>query len=224
MGLGATDDVDNAGFLKGNRWLVLVFGMFSELCGGSIYVPGLYISDVQSLWFPGSGETEVQNLVFASNLGNWMPWAGFFYDWRHGGPVRTVLMASLFSFVGYGGLYLLSTVDGGKHASFWPLAIFWFIWGTGSGWYDNAAVSTTAHNFKHHRGRAMGLVKSFYGLSGSIIATLYLAFFPSSDAAPAFLLFLGIFLLVLGCASAPIIRRLPPRGSSRGALPRLHGP
>ena len=51
-----------------------------------------YLATVKELWFPARGDANLlmQQLVYASNLGCWLPLAGIFYDSRHGGPRNTV--------------------------------------------------------------------------------------------------------------------------------------
>ena len=82
---------------KVSRFRVLTAGLLLELCGGSIYIVSLYLHQVQVIWFPNDDNSleKVESLAFACNLGNWIPIAGFFYDWRYGGPRNTVLAASL---------------------------------------------------------------------------------------------------------------------------------
>ena len=104
----------------------------------------LYLHQVQVIWFPNDDNSleKVESLAFACNLGNWIPIAGFFYDWRYGGPRNTVLAASLLTLVGYGGLWLCSVhVPEGGYSSagrLWLLRILWFMWGHGSGYFDCA--------------------------------------------------------------------------------------
>ena len=59
---------------------------------GSVYITSLYLATVKGLWFPSRGDANLlmQQLVYASNLGCWLPLAGIFYDSRHGGPRNTV--------------------------------------------------------------------------------------------------------------------------------------
>ena len=195
---------------KVSRFRVLTAGLLLELCGGSIYIVSLYLHQVQVIWFPNDDNSleKVESLAFACNLGNWIPIAGFFYDWRYGGPRNTVLAASFLTLVGYGGLWLCSVhVPEGGYSSagrLWLLRILWFMWGHGSGYFDCACIATTAHNFAKERGTAMGVVKALYGLSGSLLTQPYKCFF-SSDA-PAFLAFLGIGLSSLGTVVAPFVR------------------
>ena len=199
---------------KESRFRVLAAGLLLELCGGSVYIISLYIHQVQVAWFPNDPDSlsKVESLAFACNLGNWIPLAGFFYDWRHGGPRRTVRVACLLTLVGYGGLWYCSmhVPDGGWGAGsrIWVLRLLWFMWGHGSGYFDCACIATTAANFPKERGSAIGVAKALYGLSGALLATPYTAFFSAMGHAPSFLAFLGIGLSSLGLVTSPFVREV----------------
>lgn len=189
-----------------SRWVPVFAGMMVELCGGSIYIPSLYTSDLKSRFFGGpAGQSSIETLVFACNLGNWFPAAGFFQDSRFGGGTSTTLIACALTFVGYMGLWAWSAEF--ITPPFWLVWVFWFIWGHGSGWFDNAAVTMVAKNFPKQRGRAMGLIKAFYGLGGSVLTTAYNLFF--FEETTSFLLFLAIFLSALGVMSSFFIFDVP---------------
>ena len=72
-----------------NRWTPLVAGMYLELCGGSVYITSLYLATVKELWFASRADATLlmQQLVYASNLGCFLPLAGIFYDSRHASPL-----------------------------------------------------------------------------------------------------------------------------------------
>ena len=182
-----------------SRFHVLAAGLMLELCGGSIYIVSLYLHDVATIWFPGDPHAldKVESLAFMCNLGNWIPLAGFFYDWRYGGPRRTVMVAVLLTLLGYGGLWLMSVhvPEGGygdDGLKFALLHVLWFAWGHGSGYFDCACIATTAHNFPAERGTAMGVAKALYGLSGSLLTQPHIVFFAQKGGAPAFLGFLAV--------------------------------
>lgn len=200
------DSHDEKRSWRSSRWVPVFAGMMVELCGGSIYIPSLYTTDLKNRFFGGSsGQASIETLVFACNLGNWFPAAGFFQDSRFGGGTSTTLIASALTIVGYVGLWAWSA----KLFSppFWLIWVFWFIWGHGSGWFDNAAVTMVAKNFPKQRGRAMGLIKAFYGLGGSVLTTVYNLFF--FEDTTSFMLFLAIFLGTLGILSSSFIYNVP---------------
>lgn len=43
----------------------------------------------------------------------------------------------------------------------------------GSSWFDTLAICTVANNFAAEKGLALGLTKSLYGLSASLLTTAY---------------------------------------------------
>jgi len=197
-----------------NRWTPLVAGMYLEICGGSVYITSLYLTTVKDLWFPlqDNADQMMQQLVFASNLGCWVPFAGIFYDSRFGGPRNTVLCGALFTLVGYCGMWLCAANP--QYGSFALLWIFWFLWGHGAGYFDCAVVATSASNFPGARGKVMGVVKAFYGLSGSLLTQVYRAFFSGEGQVPAFLLFLGLAQPAFAVLLSPLLRRLPHAGDN----------
>lgn len=182
-------------------------GMVLQVCGGSIYITGLYTAELKDQFFTGPhGQHQIQQLIFASNLGNWLPAAGFFNDSPIGGGRNTAFLAALFTIGGYLGVWAWSAEL--ITPSYWQLCIFWFLWGHGSGWYDNAALTTTARNFPAQRGRAIALNKAFYGLSGGVLTQVYFLFFVSRPS--SFLLFLAIALGVPGALAAPLLFYVDP--------------
>ena len=121
-----------------NRWTPLVAGMYLELCGGSVYITSLYLATVKELWFASRADATLlmQQLVYASNLGCFLPLAGIFYDSRHGGPRNTVYVGAALTLLGYGGVWLCASYP--RYSSFGLLWVFWFLWGHGTGYFDNA--------------------------------------------------------------------------------------
>jgi len=201
------DMAANNGSWRNSRWIPILGGMMLEICGGSIYITGLYTNDLKHRFFKGEhAQSQMEQLVFACNLGNWLPAAGFFFDSRLGGGRNTALVAAVLTVCGYLGLWAWSSEL--IRPAYWQVWIFWFLWGHGSGWFDNAAMSVTARNFPLHKGRAMALMKSFYGLSGSILTQVFNLFFFGQTS--GFLLFLGIGLGALGTLCSPLLWLVAP--------------
>jgi dipeptide/tripeptide permease len=149
----------------------LVAGVYIELAGGNVYLFSLFSEELKAALFAPtdtSAQSKLQMMAFAANIGNYLPFAGFFYDSSLGGPRRTVLFGSVLTAVGYAGLYLCSgtqtTANGSKvSAAMAPLIVFCAMWGHGSGYLDTASVATNLKNLPHHSGLVVGLLKSFYG-------------------------------------------------------------
>lgn len=177
-----------------------------ELCGGSVYITSLYATDVRERFFHGSGGQEkIEQLVFASNLGNWLPAAGFYFDSWMGGPRNTAAIASVLTLVGYLGVWAWSA--GTLKLAYWQVWLFWFLWGHGSGWFDCAAMTVTVRNFPKQRGRAVATMKAFYGLSGSILTQVFAVFF--FEQTSNFLFFLAVTLTALGLLSSQLVWLVP---------------
>ena len=54
-----------------------------------MYITSLYLATVKGLWFASRADATLlmQQLVYASNLGCFLPLAGIFYDSRHASPL-----------------------------------------------------------------------------------------------------------------------------------------
>ena len=77
----------------------------------------------------------------------------------------------------------------------------------GSGWFDTLALCTAAHNFPFDKGLALGLTKSLYGLSASLLTTAYENLFVPSDVT-RFLGFLAILVPAVGAGFAMVVARV----------------
>lgn len=196
-----------------SRFRVLTAALMLELCGGSIYLVGLYNDPLQQIFFSRnqSGQAIMEKLVFCCNIGNWLPIAGLFYDSKFGGPKSTVAVAAALTLIGYGGLCLCAMHPPTAPSSAYTvlLGVLFFCWGHGSGYFDCTAIATTAYNFPHERGSAVGVAKALYGLSGSLLTQVYQAFFnrePVGAHFPGFLAFQALFLSGLGASMIPCVR------------------
>jgi divalent metal cation (Fe/Co/Zn/Cd) transporter len=80
--------------------------------------------------------------------------------------------------------------------SHWFVGMFAFLFGQGSGWTYSAALKANAANFPpEHRGKAVGSMVTFFGLSSGVFTILFTSFFGhSSDELLAYLRFLATTL------------------------------
>lgn len=74
-------------------------------------------------------------------------------------------------------------------------------------WFDTSALVTNVRNFPNHRGLAVGVLKSFLGLSSSIYTSIYVALFQPD--AVRFLLMLAIVPPVLGLLLSAALNYVP---------------
>jgi MFS family permease len=159
-----------------NRMLVLLGALVLNLAAGSVYVFGAYSGAIKT-----SQHLSQQNIQLVSSLGNVglyvAVFAGMFYDRR--GATQTAIIGTCIASSGYVLAWLatknLFAVD--------PTVIlslaFMVAW-HGGAWLDCAAVTTAVKLFPENRGLIVGVVKSFFGLSASVLAQIYLAFFTTA--------------------------------------------
>lgn len=94
-------------------------------------------------------------------------------------------------------------------------AAFVLAW-QGASWLDCAAISLTVRNFPRNKGLLIGLVKTFFGLSGAILGQFYVGFhlkdgsstFGTDDSIP-FLLFLSLIILASAILVTPFMNKSP---------------
>ena len=161
------------------RFLGLPVALLLELCAGTPYAYGAYSSQLKNS--VGLSQVEINTISSIGNVGLYLGIiGGFLYDRR---GARTVVIAgALLSAIGYLVAYL--AVRYGV-ASTGLLSLCYFIAWQGAGWLDTAAIAVSLKNFQSESGLVIGLVKSFFGLSGSVIAQTYLSFFFVGSSSPA---------------------------------------
>lgn len=76
----------------------------------------------------------------------------------------------------------------------------------GSSWFDTLALCTAAHNFSAEKGLALGLTKSLYGLSASLLTTAYENLFEPDVT--RYLAFLAILVPVVGAGFSMLVSRV----------------
>ncbi|KAF4717677.1 hypothetical protein FOZ62_029495, partial [Perkinsus olseni] len=156
---------------------------------GSVYTFGLYSEQLKLAL--DLTQSQLTYLSLAFNAGNGLSvFGGLFCDKY--GPRPTILIGSVLIAGGYILVWLPSRL--GIWTPLPPILCFLCV-GQGVGWMDTALVSSNTKNFPWHRGKVVGIVKAFYGLSASFLVCVTATFLSSNSLD---------FLLAVGVA-APII-------------------
>jgi MFS family permease len=165
-------DVEVRGGRSSNRMLVLLGSLILNLAAGSVYVFGAYSGSLKA---SGLSQQNVQLVSSLGNLGLYCGlFAGLFYDRR--GAVQTAIAGTCIAAVGYT-LAWLGTKNVFPGDPTIILSISFMVAWHGGAWLDCASVTTAVKLFPKNRGLIVGIVKSFFGLSASVLAQIYLAFF-----------------------------------------------
>lgn len=196
--------------LGGNRWTSMIAGLYLELAGGVAYGWGAYSVQVRAALNLSQGQANAISTCL--NLGSFTGIIGGILNDRIGcfwTSLFGIAIASLGYFMAYA---LTSFVEAPDPATTTLLmCIFYFVAGQGSGWMDTTAVATTAYNFDQDAGRVLGIVKSFFGLSGSLFALFYKTFFARSqysfgEAVPC-ILFISLMIPAITLPVMPVFSR-----------------
>ena len=164
--------------VDGNRLLVLLGAIVMQLAAGSVYVFGVYSQDLKNglHWT----QSDVQLVGSVGNVGLYVGlFAGAFYD-RYG-AFRTAGVGTVLASLGYLLAYLRTAGSFAGTPSVLIMSLFMALAWHGGAWFDSAAVTTAVKLFPANRGMIVGVVKSFFGLSASILSQLFLAFFDDAD-------------------------------------------
>ena len=82
---------------------------------------------------------------------------------------------------GYLGIWAAAT--GRIRRAYWQEILFVMVATNAGAWFDTSALVTTVSNFPGARGKVVGVLKSFVGLSSAVFTAQYSGFFaPSADA------------------------------------------
>lgn len=197
-----------------SRWTVLVGVIFLEAVGGNPYAFSVFAPQLQKLF--NWSQAQISSVGATGNIGIYLCLdAGFFFDAN--GPLKTALGGSILSLMGYAILWAAATGSlGGSAESPSPsvsvVSIGAFIFNHGAGWLDTVAVTTAVKAFPNDRGLIVGLLKSFFGLSGSLVTLCYASFFKPNVV--SFIFFLTILVPGVSLVSAFLMRTIPENEAS----------
>lgn len=186
------------------RWLALAAGILIESVAGNPYAV--------SIWLPGIKSTlnldqqAVNNVAGIGDLGLYMSViGGVLFDLT--GPRTVLLYGATLASAGYFALWAVATqrIVASPGLLAFIAAVAW----QGSGVLDTVAVACSVNNFKPNKGRVLGLVKSLFGLSASILSLTYGSLMkPHTDT---FLLFLAVAVPALVLPTLHFHRMIPER-------------
>ena len=195
--------------LTTSRWAVLFAVLVLESIGGNPYVFSVYSVELQRLF--SWTNAQIAGVGAIGNVGLYLSLnAGLFFDAR--GPAATVLVGAAVSLAGYALLWASSAgALGGSAAAPAPpvalVAFASFALNHGAGWLDTAAVAAGIAAFPGNRGFVVGLLKSLFGLSASLLTLSYTSLF--RPRVVDFLLFLAATVAAVAVAAAPLLRLVP---------------
>ena len=171
------------------KWKALASAFLMEATAGTSYAFGLYSEELKK--HLGFTQSQIEFVGTAGNIGLWTAVeGGVLYD--SNGPFTTILVGLVFNLIGYLLLYGGSISTGSVLSSPAMMAVAMAIGSHGSAYISTTAVSTNVRNFGPDKGKALGLLKAFLGLSASMLASVYsLVFRPHVDQ---FLLFQALLI------------------------------
>jgi MFS family permease len=193
-------------------WASLSAGVLLMLSAGTMYGFASWANNVFSIGL-GLSQTEVNAIGAAANAGAWSSvLTGFFFD--RFGPRWGGVLAGTLILIGYGSAWLAGSgalSDSAAESDFsafarsnvWFLVLCALLWGMGSGLSYTVALATNLMNFDaKDRGRIVGLLVCFFGLSSGVFVQLLRGFFGAGTVRGAtnFVLFLAIV-----CSTVPFI-------------------
>ena len=150
-------------------------------------------------------QSHVNFISSIGNVGLYLGILGGLFNDRFG-PTLTVAIGATVCCVGYLSAWLNSNSTLGNPSYKIMAAAFALAWQGGS-WIDCASITLTIKNFEKNKGFVLGLVKTFFGLSGSIFGQFYLGFQlkhagGGSENVP-FFLFMALFVIVVSFTVLP---------------------
>ena len=154
------------------RWLSLSGGMIAESVSGSAYLLGVYSPQVKAIL--NLTQLDLQDISSIGNVGQYATIdAGIIFDLL--GVRATIVIGVLLNALGY--LLFWAGLKGSVPNSAGMMSLYAFLWNHGSSCIDVSSLSSSIRNFPKNKGLVIGMVKSFFGLSASILTVLYTIFY-----------------------------------------------
>lgn len=196
----------------------MVGGLFLMAISGTVYLFPVYSEELGNVL--GFSESQMQTIGTLINAGTWFGVVvGMYYDVAMDrltgsvGPRLVAFTGAGFLVLGYGGVYMASIHAFRPH--YLVVGMLGFLMGQGSSCTYVAALNTNCTNFKpEDRGKVVGILVCFFGLSAGVFALVYKAFFRGNvqglmgclAVAPAAVALAGGFVV-----NTQPPRRTPPR-------------
>ena len=193
----------------GWRWRTLAGMIIVDSACGILYAFSLYSQELQHK--AGLSQTEIDLTVTMQQIGGDVGiHLGMVYDCF--GPVPTLLLGAAFGFPAWFALYrALGAATWSM--SYGSLLCLSFLQGHAQLLGDVVAVASVLSAFPDHGGLAVGLAKTFLGLSGSLASQVYVCFF--APDVTSFLLFIACEWLAVCLIGAALARQ--PQRDHRGS-------
>eukprot|EP00899_Mesostigma_viride_P000628 jgi/Mesvir1/10566/Mv21786-RA.2 len=192
---------DNETF-RFQRWCALTAGIWICTTAGTVYLFSLYSEALKKEL--GYSQKMIQGLASAKDAGCYIGIvAGLFYD--RFTPRKTLAIGLTMQIVGYFVVWLAAT--GRVAPSYMQLLVVFAVAANGTAWLDVSALATCIRNFPQQRGAAVGILKSFVGLSGALFTLAYRGLLmPHASLIP---LMMCIVPLVFGAPMWTALRLVP---------------
>eukprot|EP00300_Choanocystis_sp_HF-7_P019721 c20413_g1_i2.p1 GENE.c20413_g1_i2~~c20413_g1_i2.p1 ORF type:complete len:537 (-),score=85.69 c20413_g1_i2:1296-2906(-) len=202
-----------------SRWLVFVAGMFVELAAGTGYAFGIYSAVLKHQDGLGFSQSEVDEVATFGNMGLYLSvTGGLFFD--RFGSAWTLFCGGLMGGIGFSLIYLSIAGHFGQIPST-CVGVFNFISQLGSAWIGVAVITVCVQNFAaSDRGKVVGLLKAFFGLSSALLSEIYSGIFSPNQY--ALVLFFAVAVPTITWCFTPLIVLLPP--AIRSSYVRDHNP
>ena len=187
-----------------SRWPTLAVSIFLETVAGVGYVFSLYTAVLKQHF--GLSQRRVDLIGTAENSSAFI---AFMYGmiYQRCGPRLSLTFAGIAAVSGW--LLLWGAFQVSWPVPYKSLLVLAFLQGTASSIVDVTAVSIVIDNFPERRGQALGLAKAFIGLSASLYASGYTAFFAPDVV--TFIMCIG-FAYAVSCLLGVFALSRPPPG------------